>query len=311
MPELKSTDIIHTPVLFLIFNRPEATKKVFDAIRKAKPPRLYIASDGPREERTGEKEKVAMARNIVQEIDWPCELYTMFREQNMGLRAAVSSAITWFFEHEKQGIILEDDCLPHKDFFRFCEVLLDKYKNNEEIFSITGSNFQKGRKWGHHSYYFSKYPHIWGWATWQRAWQHYDPEFGFWPDFKESIEWNKGFSNFLIRKYHERIFNRVYKAKRNVWSAIWRATIWYNNGLVATPNVNLISNIGFGPDATHTFNMTNDRAALPTFPMHEIIHPEYPRLNKKADFFIELSLVLRQIRLPWTVKKHILKLFNI
>ena len=301
----------HTPVLFLIFNRPDTTKRVFDAIRKAKPPRLYIAGDGPRKEKTGEKEKVAMTRDIALQIDWPCEVYTLFRENNLGLRQAVGSAITWFFKHEEQGIILEDDCLPHEDFFSFCEVLLERYKHNTEVFSITGSNFQKGRKWGRHSYYFSRYPHIWGWATWRRAWQHFDSEFSFWPDFKKSAAWKKGFSNFLFRNYHENIFNQVYNREIKSWASIWRATIWYNKGIVATPNVNLISNIGFGADATHTLNENNDRAALPTFPLKEIKHPHNLQVCKKADYLIEIRQVIPTLRIPSIMEKYILKLMNI
>lgn len=156
---------LKTAVLFLVFNRPETTKTVFEAIRKAKPKRLYIAADGPRKHREGENEKVSSVRQIVTYVDWPCDVKTLFRDENLGCKSAVSGAITWFFNHEEEGIILEDDCLPHPDFFPFCESLLKRYANDERIWVITGNNFQNGIQRGEASYYFSRYNHVWGWAS--------------------------------------------------------------------------------------------------------------------------------------------------
>ena len=156
-------------VLFIIFNRPETTQRVFDAIRLAKPTRLYIAADGPRENKTGEKELCEQARKIAQNVDWDCEVKTLFQKENLGCGKAVSHAISWFFENEDMGIILEDDCLPHQSFFKYCEELLEKYKNNDRIGIISGNNFQKKRKIGSFSYYFSDIVNIWGWATWARS----------------------------------------------------------------------------------------------------------------------------------------------
>src|SRR4030042_6453503 len=150
-----------TPVLFLIFNRPDTTEKVFDEIRKAKPKKLFVAADGPRQDKQGEKEKVGRARQIVIDgIDWDCEIKTLFRDKNLGCKVAVSSAINWFFENEEMGIILEDDCLPHQSFFRFCGELLEKYKDDERIMVISGENLLFGRKRTNYSYYFSRYYHI-------------------------------------------------------------------------------------------------------------------------------------------------------
>ncbi len=274
-----------TPVLFLIFNRPHTTARVFETIRQARPPRLYVAGDGARENREGEAEKVAKARKIATQVDWPCELKILFREKNLGCKKAVSSAITWFFEQEEQGIILEDDCLPHPDFFRFCEVLLDYYANDERIFVITGNNFQNGQKRGNASYYFSKYNHCWGWATWRRAWEYYQGNIPFWPEWSRSEDWLRKIPNRAERRYWQKIFNQVYQNKIDTWDYQWTASVWYAGGLTATPNVNLVSNIGFGDDATHTVEI-NQFANLPTSFIGYIIHPNEVIQDIEADTYV-------------------------
>ena len=163
-----------SPILFLIFNRPETTKKVFSAIKEVQPPRLYIAADGPRSEQPDEADHCELARTIATKVDWDCEVKTLFRDQNLGIRIAVSQAIDWFFEQEPEGIILEDDCLPDQSFFWFCKELLEKYRNDTRIMHIGGTNFQFGKNRTNYSYYFSRYAHIWGWASWRRAWEYYD-----------------------------------------------------------------------------------------------------------------------------------------
>jgi len=163
-----------TAVLFVVFNRLNTTKQVFAAIRKAKPYRLYVAADGPRVAKSGEVAKVKAVRDYVREnIDWDCEVKTLFRENNLGCKYAVSSAVDWFFENEEMGIILEDDCLPHPDFFDFCAKLLECHVHDDRVSVVTGNNFQNGIKRGGFAYYFSKYSHCWGWASWRRAWQQY------------------------------------------------------------------------------------------------------------------------------------------
>lgn len=163
-------------VLLLIFNRPETTRRVFDQIRAQQPPRLYIAADGARPNRPEEAARCAETRAISTQVDWDCELHLLYRDQNLGCRRAVSEAITWFFEHEEAGIILEDDCLPADSFFYFCDALLEKYRHDERIHAITGTNLQMGKQWGEASYYFSRYTNIWGWASWRRVWKEYDSE---------------------------------------------------------------------------------------------------------------------------------------
>ena len=175
-----------TPVLFLVFNRPDTTEKVFEAIRQAKPQKLFVAADGPRGNRLGEKEKCEQVRKIATTVDWDCEVKTLFREKNLGCKFAVSSAIDWFFKNVEEGIVLEDDCLPSQSFFWFCQELLERYRNDERVMLIGGNNrgvdFLKN-----HSYFFSKYVQIWGWATWRRSWEKYDSKIRKWKLVKEQI----------------------------------------------------------------------------------------------------------------------------
>ncbi|WNC52875.1 MULTISPECIES: glycosyltransferase family 2 protein [unclassified Thermosynechococcus] len=272
-------------VLFLIFNRPHTTQRVFEAIRQVRPPRLYVAADGPRADREGEAEKVAEVRRIATQVDWPCEVKTLFREKNLGCKVAVSSAITWFFEHEEKGIILEDDCLPHPDFFRFCDELLDYYVNDSNVWAITGNNFQKRMIQSQSSYYFSKYCHIWGWATWRRSWEKYQVDIPFWPLWKSSVEWQMMFDDSVERRYWQKIFDLTYQGKIDTWDYQWLACQWYYapQSFTATPIVNLVSNIGYGSDATHTHSPNHPLANLPVFSLEEILHPVDISVNKEAD----------------------------
>jgi len=264
---------LNTAVLFLIFNRPNTTQKVFEAIRQARPPRLYVAGDGPRNNRQGEENLVSKARQIATSVDWPCELKTLFQSENLGCKNAPSSGIDWFFENEDQGIILEDDCLPHQDFFIFCEILLNKYATDDRIWVITGDNFQNGQQRGDASYYFSRNNHVWGWASWRRAWVKRDMEIKFWPAWKESTEWKTWLPDKVERRYWAKIFDRAYKQEVDAWDYPWTASVWFNGGLTITPNVNLVSNIGFGPDATHTILEDSPQAKLATQKMMPIKHP--------------------------------------
>ena len=264
---------LQTAVLFLVFNRPDTTAKVFEAIRKAKPPRLYLAADGPRMSRVGEAEKVARVREIATAVDWPCEVRTLFREENLGCKSAVSGAISWFFEYEEQGIVLEDDCLPNPEFFTFCEKLLERYSMDDRVSVITGNNFQDSHQRGDASYYFSKYNHCWGWATWRRAWQNYQGDLPFWHDWSRSGDWFKHTPDPVEGRYWAQIFERVGAGQTDSWAYPWTASVWHHGGLTATPNVNLVSNIGFGPDSTHTASVNSPLANMPTLSLGELTHP--------------------------------------
>ena len=275
---------LNTPVLFLIFNRPDTTKRVFESIREAKPSRLYIAADGPRKGKIGELELCTLTREITNEVDWNCEVKTLFRENNLGCKVAVSSAINWFFENEEEGIILEDDCLPNQSFFMFCQTLLNYYRDNEKVMHIGGANFQGGIKRGDGSYYFSKYNHIWGWATWKSAWKNYNISMQIYSPEKTTHLLRSIFDTKREITYWEKIFSDVVAEKINTWDYQWTYNIWSNNGVAILPNKNLVRNIGFNADATHT--ASEDIMSIGNIPLEEIdiiVHPQTIFVDKEAD----------------------------
>lgn len=173
-----------TPILLIIFKRPDTTQIVFDQLRKVKPKTLYVFADGPRKNRIGEEEKCKLAREIIESVDWECNIKKNYNEENLGCKKAVSNAITWFFENEEQGIILEDDVVPNKSFFNFTSSLLEHYRYNSKVMYISGNNFLGNKTNVNGSYYFSIYPHIWGWATWRRAWKLFDRDIKDFPAYK-------------------------------------------------------------------------------------------------------------------------------
>jgi hypothetical protein len=276
---------LQTAVLFLVFNRPDTTKQVFEAIKQVKPLRLYVASDGPRANREGETELVALVRQIATAVDWPCEVKTLFRQENLGCKKAVSGGIDWFFENEEQGIILEDDCLPHQDFFNFCETLLNRYASDERVWVVTGDNFQDGQLRGEASYYFSRYNHVWGWASWRRAWSKRDMEIKFWPEWKKSPEWRTWLPDKLERNFWLQIFDQMYRNEIDTWDYPWIASIWFHGGLTATPNVNLVTNIGFGSNATHTTGVSK-MSNMKTSSIRNIINPDTLIHDVGADRYV-------------------------
>ena len=277
---------LNTAVLFLIFNRLETTKRVFKTIQQAKPPRFYVAADGYRSHCKGEEEKVLEVRNyILNNINWNCEVKTLFRDRNMGCGAAVSSAIDWFFKYEETGIILEDDVMPDPSFFQFCEELLERYKNEPQIMIISGDYFAGEKHRPKASYYFSQYPHIWGWATWRRAWKGYDRLMTKWPQLKltnflsQLDNGNKHFMN-----YWSRIFDMIHDGRLDTWDYQLIFACWVNHSLSIMPSKNLVKNIGFGTEATKTFQKNHWITKLPLqhieFPL---IHPENIERNIAAD----------------------------
>jgi hypothetical protein len=298
--ELKVQKLLHTPVLFLIFNRPDTTEKVFETIRQAKPPRLYVAGDGPRVTRPGEDRQVHLARQIATAVDWPCEVQTLFRKENLGCKSAVCSAIDWFFENEEQGIILEDDCLPHSDFFNYCQEILGCYALDERVWMVNGCNFQRGRWRGVDSYYFSQYMHIWGWASWRRAWVKRDMSISFWPEWKKSSEWKEYLPDRVERKYWSKIFDQMYRNEIDTWDYPWIASAWNSGGIAVTPNVNLVSNIGFGPNATHTISKKSEFSEMPVAAIGHLTHPKAVHVDEMADAWVfNWHFSGRNLRFPW------------
>jgi hypothetical protein len=247
-----SSSFVTAPVALIIFNRPELTAKVFESIRQARPATLVVIADGARTSRKGETELCAATRAITENIDWPCRVVRHYADHNLGCRNRVSSGLDLLFGEFERAIILEDDCVPEPSFFRFCDQLLERYKDDERVMAISGDNFQFGNHQSEYSYYFSLYPHVWGWATWRRAWQHYDVTMHNWPQMIEA-NW---LSNILpdpkAAKFWQETFQAVYDGSIDTWDHQWTYACWQRNGLAALPRTNLISNIGFGADATHT-----------------------------------------------------------
>ncbi len=273
---------IETPVLMLIYNRPEKTRRVFQRIRELKPKHLFVSADGPKIKKDGDLENCNKTRAIVDQIDWDCELKTNFNENNLGCKIGVSSGITWFFQNVTEGIILEDDCIPDPSFFRFCHILLEKYRKNNEIMHIGGSNFQDGIKRGNASYYFSIYNHVWGWATWKRAWDLYDVKIRNYPEFITGDIFKEMFPSSKEQSYWKKYFSQVYNNQKDTWDYQWTFIIWYNQGLSIVPNTNLVSNIGFDDSATHT-RLNSSLSDRPAEDIGEIIHPTFIILDKAAD----------------------------
>lgn len=282
-PTDMTTNNLETPVLILVFNRPDTTERVFQRIRQARPSKLFVAADGPRPDKPGEEAQCEATRALIKNIDWDCKLQTNYSKINQGCRVAVSSGISWFFSKVKEGIILEDDCLPDPSFFPFCESLLAYYRNDERIMHICGVNLQDGVKRGQGAYYFSKINHVWGWATWRRAWEKYDVDIRSFPRLLEQNVFTSIFPDAIMRKYWIKRFNMVFTRQRDTWDYQWQYAMSVNNGLAILPNRNLVSNIGFGSEATHTIDSFHKLSSRPTEILDEIVHPEFVVPNLEAD----------------------------
>lgn len=279
---------LKTPVAFIIFNRPDTTERVFAAIAKAKPPKLLVVADGPRENKVGEAEKCAATRTIIDQVDWDCEVLTNFSDRNLGCKRRVSSGIDWVFEQVEEAIILEDDCLPDPTFFRYCQELLERYRHDQRVGIISGDNFQFGRRRNDDSYYFSKYVHIWGWATWRDRWAgSYDVSMAKWPRIREEGWLADMVGNEREATFWNKIFERVSRGEIDTWDYQWVFANWVEGRSTVLPATNLISNIGFDANATHTTG-DSELANLPTRPLtFPLKHPVGFIRNMQADAFSE------------------------
>lgn len=267
---------LESPVLFIVFNRPDTTQVVFNAIRTARPPRLYIAADGPRTNVEDDERKCLEVRKTFDHIDWPCTVNLLYREKNLGCGIALSSALNWYFSAEPEGIVLEDDCLPSQSFFWYCQELLERYRHDTRIMHIGGNNFLNGwRRSQRYSYYFSRSGHIWGWATWRRAWQYYDLYMSLYRELKTRGFFDHFFLNRLEKFYRFRKFDRISNGQIDTWDYQWDFARYIHSGLAIVPEKNLVRNLGFGAGATHT---TGDgpysrlEAEEAEFPLR---HPDY------------------------------------
>lgn len=277
--------MFQTPILFLIFNRLDSTKLVFAEIKKQQPQQLFIAADGARKHIIGEDEECKRIRKwVIDNIDWKCKVTTRFQTENQGCGKHVSGAISWFFEHVEQGIILEDDCIAHNDFFKYCNELLNKYKDNPNIYMIGGNNFNP-RYSNQNSYYFSVIGHIWGWATWRRAWKQYDFTLQSISEHQFIQQANKYFSNRQMADFWVHIFKMMKYNPIDTWDYQWTIAQINNKAFAITPVVNLVSNIGFDNNATHTTGYIQGISNLPVCNILPLTHPSSIKRDKNADLY--------------------------
>jgi hypothetical protein len=265
---------LETPVALFVFKRPDTTRRVFDAISKARPAKLLIIADGPRKDRQGETEACRRVREIVTHVDWPCEVLQNLSESNLGCQERIISGLDWIFSLTEEAIILEDDCLPDVSFFPFCQELLERYRGDTRVSAISGTNLVEKHLRTEASYYFSRLGGNWGWATWRSEWQRYDRHLGDWVQLKHEGALSELFEDPKAVAYWTRVFDDMYENKgRNAWDYQWLYTRLKNNALTIVPRVNLVANIGFGPGATHTAEADNRITPPAKAIVFPLVHP--------------------------------------
>ena len=285
---------VQTPVALIIFNRPHTTERVLARIAEARPRQLFVIADGPRADHPGDSERCAAARAVVDRVDWDCRVIRNYSDVNLGCGRRPASGIDWVFEQVDRAIILEDDCVPHLSFFRFCEELLERYRDDERVMQISGNNFQLGRRRTRYSYFFSCHNICWGWASWRRAWRYHDMALGLWPALRDTPWLLDIVGDPRAARVWRRMFDIAHARGGDVdfWDYQWTFACWAQHGLSILPNATLVSNVGFGDDATHTKGR-DKRAHLPTsetiFPLE---HPPYVARDAEADRFIVEEVVL-------------------
>ena len=274
------------PILFLCYNRPKITNKTLKRIISYKPNKIYISVDGPKND-PKDRLKVTKVKNIINNLRKKnIKIIKKINLKNLGCKQSNLKAINWFFKNEKMGIIIEDDCLIEKDFLKFCKIMLEKYKYNKKIFCISGSNFQH-KKIQKESYYYSKYNHCWGWATWRDRWRFNNSEITFWPKFKNSEQWNKLHQDNIEKKFWNKIFDNVFKNNIDSWAYPWTLSVWKKKGITVTPTSNLVKNIGFGYESTHSVFLDKKLNYLNKSKLEKkFIYPRKIEINHTADQFV-------------------------
>jgi hypothetical protein len=271
--------------MFLFFRRPEPTARVFERIREARPPRLYLIADGPRPEVADDERLGEATRATVERVDWPCEVIRDYADRNLGMQERTVSGINRTLEQEEEAIILEDDCLPHPSFFRWCEEMLDRYRDEERIMHISGSQLMPQASANGASYYFSRYVHVWGWATWRRAWSLYDDDLTDWHGKSEAAreaQLRRMYSEESERRYWRYVWNN--SEQIDTWDSLWSYVVQSRDLMAANPNTNLISNIGFGTEATYATDDPLGIAARPLEGMDfPLTHPPSISRDTEAD----------------------------
>jgi hypothetical protein len=271
--------LLTTPVILTVYNRPQLTGQVIAALRAVRPARMLIVADGGWDNDPDDQARCAEVLRILKSIDWPTQLEWNISPQHLGCRRRIQTGLSWAFERVTEAIILEDDCVAHPSFFEFCRVLLERYRWEERVGLICGTNFQGGKRAASPSYFFSRYPLLWGWATWQRTWDRYEPDIVTWDSVRET-SWLADFlGDSIASAYWRHIFDEV-RAGLDTWDYSMTFSFWRAGLLAAHPNQNLVRNIGFGPDATHTRDGTS---ALGNMRVEEIRFPlVHPSLVERA-----------------------------
>ena len=283
--------LFQVPIYLQIFNRPDLTRKVFAEIQKIRPLKLFITADGPRKNIINDKNKCAEARSMVKEINWECEVFTNFSDDNNGVYKSMTEGISWMFKHVDRAIILEDDCIPHFSFFRYCQDLLNYYEDDKRIALISGDNFQPTKKTTQYSYYFSRYLHIWGWATWKRSWDKTDFNMEYWPKYKKMKGLDSVFYRKHEREYWYKYYQDVYEGKvEKNWDFMFALSSFMNNTMAILPNANLISNVGFGVDSTHLKYKNKFQLIQLSEIKFPLDHPPFICRNVAADDFTEKQM---------------------
>jgi len=276
---------METPLLFLVFNRPEITRQTFARIRNVQPRHLFIAGDGPRPQVSADGARCQQVRDIVGNVDWKCSVQYLLREKNLGCGKAVSSAIDWFFEHVSRGIILEDDCYPSFDFFSYMEEVLERHSGDDRVMTVSGCSLQNGERRTRYSYFFSRYCHLWGWGTWKTAWKKYDFDMKSYARFKADAGLENIFGDAHQAAFWYGIFDKMSRKEIDTWDYQWIYAMLSNDGLSAYPEANMVTNIGFGAEATHTRNENHPFSMVPAGSIGALSHPEFVFPNREADGF--------------------------
>ena len=305
-------DRVKSPIVFIIFNRPDTTEIVFEKIANVKPKKLFVIADGPRLNVDGEIENCIKTREIIKKINWDCDLKIHYSDVNLGCKNRVVSGLNWVFEMVENAIILEDDCVPSDSFFNYCDDLLEKYKNDHRIMTICGTNLANTDNINS-SYYFAQIPHIWGWATWKRTWIEYDQNMNNLTKLMESNEFINKFNNKSEYRFWKNYLNEVANGKVDTWDAQMTYLAFISNRLSVFPRKNLITNIGFGENATHT-KAVNITANLKRYEIHENLKEPIsfiPNKNAEIERGKKEGIGLNKIeKIKLRTKNKILRIFK-
>ncbi|MGA7932636.1 MAG: glycosyltransferase family 2 protein [Kovacikia sp.] len=305
--------LFETPIALIVFNRPDKVERLLNVIRQIKPSKLFIIADGPRPDRPNDIKKCEMTRAVFEKIDWPCEVIKRYADVNLGCGLNPATGITWVFSQVEEAIILEDDCIPELSFFRFCQELLERYRYDQRVMHIAGSNYCTRDKLVASSYSFSRYTLSWGWATWRRAWQHYDFDLKLWEQLRET----SFLQDVLNGNKHDMrnwktIFQTVYESHQDCWDYQWKFACWHQGGMGVLPQVNLISNIGYDAEASHTtlenqpyINLSSEAMVFP------LKHPIAITRNLYADCLIQESLFNWHPKLFDRIHRKFRKIFKL